>query len=106
MSAHIALVCTQVQMWVRSRHFNVASAEAISKCKVDRALQVSQITINLAALDGFSHCLSFPKSDFHERLRIACTKPITMDISELNEYTEEGTLLYLMVFLWSLRSER
>ena len=53
----------------------------------------------------------FTRATFCERLRIACTKTFTaelMDVSGLWDLNEKKVeeLLYLLVFVWSPRSER
>ena len=53
---------------------------------------------------------TFCARHFFERLRIACTKPFTaelMDVSGLWDLNEKKVeeLLYLLVFIWSPRSE-
>ena len=60
---------------------------------------------------GEPKCTTFYVRHFFECLRIACTKPFTaelMDVSGLwnlnNKKVEE--LLYLLVFIWSPRSEK
>ena len=55
-------------------------------------------------------CPTFCARHFFERLRIACTKPFTaelMDVSGLCDLNEKKVeeLLYLLVFVWSPRSE-
>ena len=52
----------------------------------------------------------FGRGTFHERLRMACTKPIAaelMDVSGLWDLNEKKVeeLLCLLVFVWSPRSE-